>query len=73
MSIPTIQQLEQQQRDAHYAFSKKMSDLNDEAVELQNRLQEIQAEAQQIQQQHVIDDAKWDAQIELLKALEAKP
>lgn len=72
MTIPTIEQLEQQKRNAHYELSVKLGALNDEAQLLQTRLQSIQAEAQQLQQTHVIEEAKRDAQIELLKALEEK-
>jgi hypothetical protein len=72
MTIPTIEQLEQQKRDAHYALSNKLGALNDEMQKIQARLKEIQDEAQELQSNHVVEDAKRDAQIELLTALEAE-
>ncbi|MBK8035285.1 MAG: hypothetical protein IPK17_38435 [Chloroflexi bacterium] len=73
MSIPTIEQLEQQKQSAHYRTSKRLGELNDEAARLQTRLQQIQTEGQQVQDAYRIEDARYDAQIELLKELEAKP
>ena len=72
MSIPTIEQLEQLRKSAHYQTSKKLGELNDEATRIQARLQQIQTEAQQVQDAYRIEDARYDAQIELLKALEEK-
>jgi len=72
MSIPTIEQLEQKKQEAHYRTSKHLGELNDEAARLQARLQQIQTEAQQVQEAYRIEDARYDAQIELLKALEEK-
>lgn len=72
MAIPTIEQLEQQKRDAHYALSTKLGALNDEAQKIQTRLKGIQDEAQWLQNNHVVEEAKRDAQIELLTAMEAE-
>ena len=72
MSIPTINELERKKQEAHYRTSKQLGELNDEAARLQTRLQQIQAEVQQAQETYRLEDARYDAQIELLKALEEK-
>lgn len=70
--VPTIDEIEAKKRNAHYETTKRLSDLDVEAKAIQERLQSIQQEMQRIQMDYTIQDARYDAQIELLKALEKK-